>query len=346
MTLPVMPGTTLIDSSPSSAGAREVGAACLVLLKANSSLADALATPPEWVMLIPAGIFSGRDGRGPYRLDAAAVIAAFERGAVDLPVDYDHQTLEADAKAGPLPAAGWIKALEVREGALWGRVEWTPKAAALIADREYRYLSPVFRHDKTGRVLALEGAGLTHYPNLELKPVAHKKGPARMSEDLFERLVMMLNLPMTTTPEELVAELQKAIDQLATLKMEAQSRQPDPAEWVPMAQHKVVAESLAKLQAEIAAQKAEALVTAAMRAGKLAPALEDWGLAYAKQDPDGFSSWSEKAPVIFSPDAHGGATRVASNASTLTDEDRFVCTALGLNETEFAAHKKRLEGAA
>lgn len=118
------------------------------------------AAPPEWVELIPAGTFSGRDGRGPYTLDPQAVIGAFEKGGIDLPVDYDHQTLEAEAKAGPVPAAGWIKALEVRDGALWGRVAWTPRAAELIAAREYRFLSPVFRHDKKGRVLALEGAGL------------------------------------------------------------------------------------------------------------------------------------------------------------------------------------------
>lgn len=302
---------------------------------------DGAAVAPEWVELVPAGEFSGRDGRGPFRLDAAAVLAAFERGGIDLPIDYDHQTLEADAKAGPVPAAGWIKALEAREGALWGRVEWTPRAAGLITQKEYRFLSPVFRHDKTGRVLALEGAGLTHYPNLDLEPVAHAKGDA-MPEDLFERLVMMLNLSATTTPDELVAELQKAIDQLAALKTEAQSRQPNPAEWVPMSQHKTVAEELAKLQAEVAAQNAEALVSAAMRSGKLAPALKDWAMDYACRDAQGFAAWTEKAPVILPADAHSAAPRVASNADTLTDEDRYVCAALGLSERDFAAHKQTL----
>ena len=331
-------GHPLLDAMHAAArGARAWHAVSLPLLPG----ADAPPSPPEWVMLVPAGVFSGRDGRGPYRLDDKAVLEAFARGGIDLPIDYDHQTLEADAKAGPVPAAGWIKALEARDGALWGRVEWTPKAAELITQKEYRFLSPVFRHDKTGRVLALEGAGLTHYPNLDLEPVAHAKGDA-MPEDLFERLVMMLNLPATTTPEELVAELQKAIDQLAALKTEAQSRQPNPAEWVPMSQHKTVAEELAKLQAEVAAQKAEALVSAAMRSGKLAPALKDWAQDYASRDAEGFAAWTEKAPVILPADAHSAAPRVAQNADTLTDEDRYVCAALGLSEAEFAAHKKTL----
>ena len=49
---------------------------------------------PEWIHLLPSGAFSGRDGRGPYRLtDPDAVIAATRewfRGA-DMPVDYNHQ---------------------------------------------------------------------------------------------------------------------------------------------------------------------------------------------------------------------------------------------------------------
>src|SRR5690606_40136635 len=109
--------------------------------------------------------------------DAEAVLTAFAENGIDLPIDYEHQSLAADDKAGPVPAAGWIKALEVRDGALWGRVQWTPRAAELIAAREYRYLSPVFRHVQ-GRVVALAGAGLVQYPNLGLTPAANRPGAA------------------------------------------------------------------------------------------------------------------------------------------------------------------------
>ncbi|GIX31376.1 MAG: Mu phage protease GpI [Porticoccaceae bacterium] len=293
------------------------------------------ATPPEWVALIPAGTFFGRDGRGPYTLDVDAVLAAFEQGGIDLPIDYDHQTLEADGKRGPVPAAGWIKALEAREGALWGRVEWTPRAAGLIADKEYRYLSPVFRHDKQGRVLALEGAGLTHYPNLDLTPIAHKahqKGDPDMTD--LAPIAQALGVEGEPTVEALAAHA-------ARLK-EAASRHPDPAEWVPMSQHKAVADALAKLQAQIAQEKAEAAVTAAMRAGKLAPAMKDWALSYATKDPEGFAHWCEKAPAILPPEGDKSAHRVAPNADTLTEEDRIACALLGMSEADFAAHKKTL----
>jgi phage I-like protein len=121
---------------------------------------------------------------------------------------------------------------------------------------------------------------------------------------------------------------------------EAATRQPDPAEWVPMSQHKAVAEELARIQAEIAAEKAEAAVRAAMSAGKLAPAMKDWALDYAKRDPAGFSAFVEKAPVIVSADAPVAAHSVAQNADALSDEERYVCAALGISESDFAAHKR------
>lgn len=283
-------------------------------------------------MLIPAGSFLGRDGRGPYRLDGASVLAAFERGGIDLPIDYEHQTLSATDKAGPVPAAGWIKQLEVRAGSLWGRAEWTEKAAHLIAQREYRFLSPVFRHDKAGRVLALEGAGLTHYPNLDLEPVAHQKGEPMDLKPIIEAL----GAPADADVAQLAAHAK-------TLK-EAASRQPDPREWVPMSQHQAVAQELAALQQQVAKEKAEAAVRAAMSAGKLAPAMQVWAQAYAEKDPEGFAAWCAAAPVILPADQ--AAHRVAANAGAagdiLTEEDRIACQLLGMSEADFAAHKKTL----
>ncbi|MCX8016391.1 MAG: phage protease [Rhodocyclaceae bacterium] len=293
---------------------------------------DGALDPPEWVQLIPAGTFSGRDGRGPYQLNMDAVLAAFERGGIDLPIDYDHQTLEADAKAGPVPAAGWIKELQARDGALWGRVEWTPRAADLIRQKEYRFLSPVFRHDKQGRVLALEGAGLTHYPNLDLTPVAHQKGDPDMTD--LSPIAEALGV------EAADADVAALTARAARLK-EAATRAPDPAQWVPMSQHKAVADELARLQAQIAAEKAEAAVREAMSAGKLAPAMKDWALEYAKRDPEGFAAFAAKAPVIVAPPSDK-APNVASNADTLTEEDRIACQLLGMSEADFAAHKKTL----
>lgn len=310
------------------AGERAVHVVSLLVLRDGES---SPTSPPEWVELIPAGAFSGRDGRGPYVLNINAVLSAFEKAGVDLPIDYDHQTLTADEKAGPVPAAGWIKELQARDGAVWGRVEWTQRAVELIAAREYRYLSPVFRHDKQGRVLALEGAGLTHYPNLAITPIAHHQGDADMTD--LKMIAEALGAAPDADAETLIAHAKSLRD--------AASRQPDPAEWVPMSQHKAVVAELAALRIQITKDKADAAVRAAMSAGKLAPAMKDWAQAYAEKDPDGFAAWCEAAPVILPQNM----SAVAQNAGTddiLTEEDRIACVLLGLSETEFAAHKKRI----
>jgi phage I-like protein len=280
----------------------------------------------EWVHLIPAGTFRGRDGRGPYRLDVQAVLDAFRAHGADLPVDYEHQSLSAGDKAGPVPAAGWIQDLEARDDGLWARVSWTPTARQLLAAKEYRYLSPVFRHDKQGRVVALEGAGLTHMPNLYLRAAARQEDPMDLTP-----LAEALGIDPSADIETIAAHAKQL--------REAATREPDPTQWVPMSQHKAVADELAKLQTEIAKGKAESAVREAMSQGKLSPAMRDWALSYAVKDPDGFAEWVKAAPVVVS-----SGTTVAANAAqkpdALSDEERYVCAALGISESDFAAHKR------
>ena len=134
---------------------------------------------PEWVHLLPLGKIKARDGRQFVLTDPAAVIRAFEAGGVDLPVDYDHQADSPKARAnGPVPAAGWIKALASRSDGIWGQVAWTATAAAMIAAREYRHLSPsLIFGTRTGEVVGLNGAGLVHHPALELTALAHQEHP-------------------------------------------------------------------------------------------------------------------------------------------------------------------------
>jgi len=309
---------------------------------------EASFTPPEWVHLIPAGTFSGRDGRGPYTLDAQAVLAAFAANGADLPIDYDHQSLTAEEKSGPVPAAGWIKELQAREDGIWARVEWTPRAAELLANKEYRYLSPVFRYQaKTGRVVALTGAGLTHNPNLYLQATASRK-ESHAVDELLERLIYMLNLPVTATPEEVAAELQKLIDRLKTAEAAAaqaaeelaaaQSREPNPAEFVPVALHKQVADQLAALQAELARREAEAAMEAAMSARKVSPGMREWALAYASRDLEGFKAFVAAAPEIVPEGAHRRTESV--HGAILTDEDRLAAKLLGMSEEAFAQAKQ------
>jgi hypothetical protein len=124
------------------------------------------AVVPEWVHLLPAGKFSGADGRGPYTAHDPAVIIAASMAAGRLPVDENHATDLAAPKGGPSPARGWIVEMQVRPDGIWGRVEWTEIGRSMLAARAYRFISPVLLNDKNGTVLRILRAALTNVPNL------------------------------------------------------------------------------------------------------------------------------------------------------------------------------------
>ena len=91
---------------------------CSGLAIAGTKLTEG-AVPPQWIELIPAGDFKGRDGRGPFRMsNAQEVIAATRALRMDagLPIDYDHATDFGAPEGRPAPAAGWICGLERSRG--------------------------------------------------------------------------------------------------------------------------------------------------------------------------------------------------------------------------------------
>ena len=104
----------------------------LVLVTCDRAFAPG-GDAPEWVHLLSERLVTGRDGRDFDLQDPAALILAFQSSGIDLPIDYKHQSENADAKAnGPVPAAGWIKELKLESGKLWGRVDWTATAREMI----------------------------------------------------------------------------------------------------------------------------------------------------------------------------------------------------------------------
>ncbi len=132
---------------------------------------------PEEFQLLPFGEID-IEGDRPAKLDdaaAQAVVAEFQRRGNDMVIDYEHQTLTD----GVAPAAGWIKRLVYRgkEG-LWAFVEWTQKAKEYLANREYRYFSPVMWVNASDRMIVrIENVALTNYPKVNnLRPIMAKMG--------------------------------------------------------------------------------------------------------------------------------------------------------------------------
>lgn len=149
--------------------------------------------PPDWVELMPAGENVPIDGRAPWlNNDAASVIAASLAAGRDLPIDYEHQTENSSRNGQPAPAAGWIKQLVQRDGAIWGRVEWTERAANMLRSREYRFLSPVFTHTSIQRqVKQILRAALTNNPALTMTALASAQGAGMALSDTEAKICRM-----------------------------------------------------------------------------------------------------------------------------------------------------------
>jgi phage I-like protein len=134
--------------------------------------------PPEWIRVLPLGKVELSDHRESFQVDRAsleALVVAFQSRGIDLVVDYEHQSLAGERA----PAAGWIKNLEARDDGLWARVDWTVQARDYLANREYRYFSPVLRLDpETRKPLALLHLGLTNVPAINHLPPLVAKAEA------------------------------------------------------------------------------------------------------------------------------------------------------------------------
>ncbi|HUO06432.1 MAG TPA: phage protease [Candidatus Binataceae bacterium] len=306
------------------------------------------AGAPEWIELVPAGVFFGRDGRGPFRLDdPASVIAA--SGALKmeagLPVDYDHATDFAAPAGNPAPAAGWIRELTARAGALWGRVEWTVRAAAAIAAHEYRYVSPVFQFDpKNGRVTRLLRAGLTNNPNLYLTAIAAAEISAAGAEDMtmdevLNALRALLGLEDAAPTEQVMAAVRKLCAQRGEAASMS-SEGADPAHFVGMAEHQKALTELHALRAERVRERAGVRVEEAIRAGRLSPAQREWAIAYCAADPAGFAAFAAKQPAIIGREpAFADEPAPHSRASALNQAELGICAQLGLKHSEYARRK-------
>lgn len=134
---------------------------------------------PEWVHILPAGRFSGADGRGPYQADTSSLLAEFTNRAKGRPllIDFSHQSMAAAGSTAGT-AAGWVVEMQARDDGLWGRVEWTPAGRKALKNKDYRYLSPVFRHTANGTITSILNAGLVNNPNLsDLAPVLNSAAP-------------------------------------------------------------------------------------------------------------------------------------------------------------------------
>ncbi|WP_375704275.1 phage protease [Bartonella sp. AD328YNZD] len=242
---------------------------------------------PEWVELLPkAPHVKARDGRQ-WHYNPQTILKAFAANKGPLVIDYEHGQHHRARNGLEAPASGWIEELAERDGAIWGRVKWTDMATKKIIAREYRYLSPEFRHSKKGEILNLAGAGLVNRPALVMTALSREQpSPITLTEK-------MMDLTAIASALEL-AEDAKADEILATLK----AREKERAEL--NSQLTKVQEDLALLQEEQKNKAIESLLDKAIEEGKILPASREEyrALCSFEGGVEHFKSLVEKLPAL------------------------------------------------
>ncbi len=297
-------------------------------------------------LLIPDGEFRAADGSGrPAEVPtwrnsaeiAARVIDRAQRRTSRMVVDYEHQTLKAEAQGEAAPASGWIDRASLRYApgvGILGSIDWTPRAAQMIAGGEYAYLSPVFLYSPDdGEVLLLRHVALTNDPALDLPQVALRstgddtdfstedfsKEEPHVNETL-KKLLAALGLADTADEAEamsavaaLVKKAKAAEDKVAALA----AQKPDPAKFVAVETMQALQGQVAALTTQVNGEKVAQTVEAALTAGKLLPAQKEWALDLGKTNLAALTSYLEKTPAIMAlaGTQTGGAAPAGASAA-------------------------------
>lgn len=266
---------------------------------------------PDWVPMIPVGDVVGRDGRAWSNPNPEQVIANTLASGRQQPLDWEHSTQHQAPKGKPAPAAAWFTEYRVNNGFIEGRLEFTAAGKASVANREYRYISPVFRFDANNIIWDIESAGLTNRPNL-LLPALNQQQPTQPNQEtamdlekLMAALRAKLGLPAEATPEtalnsiqQLQGNLQTALNQAQTPSLDKFVPRPDYDQALARATN--AEQALAsKTRADKDAQ-VEKLVGDAVQAGKITPASKDFYVAAcnAEGGVERFTQFIAAAPVI------------------------------------------------
>ncbi|MBL0456838.1 hypothetical protein JD499_06405 [Aeromonas enteropelogenes] len=354
---------------------------------------DAALGPSDdgWHQLLPVGPFKARDGRpfdvpgGHWQLDRSIATTLINRAKAlgqDILIDYDHQTLHIEKTGKEAPAAGWFNGDEIewREGqGLFIKPRWTDRAAAMVAAKEYRFLSAVFPYDAQGRPLELRMAAITNDPGVvgmqalaalsALPPKTNQSGQLAtvtkeipMNEAMLA-LLAKLGIQVEEGRELTVEQGQAALSALDTLQSAAgktasaeaalaalkaqpvqQGGQVDLAQFVPVATYNALVAQVASLSAKVETTDAATLIKEARTQGKVVAAEEEYLTAYAAQKGvAALKALLEPRPAIAAL-AASQTTQVTlpekKGDAVLSADDKYAADQLGISHEEFAKAKQ------
>lgn len=305
---------------------------------------------PSRVPLLPkpdaAGRITGEDGRSWTVPSFTALQSAFSKS---IPIDINHSTELAAKAGGESPAAAWINSLSLGDdGVIYGAVAWTPRGEAAVANRDYRYISPVFVHRADGTIVRFTSAALTNTPNfpLALNRANPSNEPRNEDRPMWKALLAALGLAETATETDAIT----AVNALKTERQTAlnAAEHPPLSKYVPRADYDAVVTASNAVQTELQGLKDKgrdaeitAEVDAAQRAGKITPATRDYHMAMCRREGglEEFRKFIAVAPVVVDPKESGAGKHAEKEATggALTEHQKAMCTRMGLAEKDYQA---------
>jgi phage I-like protein len=339
------------------------------------SVLAAGAAPPEWVHLVPAGKFSGLDGRGPYVLNSAQAVIDASLADGPIAIDENHAIDLAMTTGQPSPARGWIYEMQSRADGIWGRVEWTAAGTQLMSEHAYRGMSPAIAIDKkTGAVRRVMRAALTNTPNLPDLETLHSEQEAGMD---LKALRAALGLPETADEAAVLAAVQAgaaATTAVAThsaqlqriaaagglkaadadgLVVELQAQRAGGGTEVQLMAQQVITlqTQLDTLTQQGAKERATSYVDGAIKAGKPIASLRDYFITRHAKEPAAVETEINGLPSLHAGGINGEqlvvlhAQKPGGDDDDWSPEEKMSCEKMGVSKEAFLKNKKLKKGA-
>lgn len=281
---------------------------------------------PKEIKILPLGLVKSQKGN--FVVDKESfdsIEKQFKGRKLDIVIDYEHQTLQ-NTQA---PAAGWIKELSLKQDGIYATVEWTDKAKDYLANKEYRYLSPVIKIRKgDNKVVILHSVALTNTPAIDgmdaitnsMKNINDNKDTkGANSMDELKQIAQALGLDDTATIEDILRAIEYLISsskdfEVTANKLQTEKLQEQSNELVEMA---LKTGQIEETQKEWALNRCmddiegfkvfvesgykkecNSIVEKALKEGKITPVQKEDAIAYALKDLEGFSNFIKKAPQV------------------------------------------------
>ncbi|HDL3944866.1 TPA: phage protease [Mannheimia haemolytica] len=330
------------------------------------------------IQLFPFGWFEAQDGRGGrwYVGDENGYALAddINNTAIDLMIDYEHQTLYIAENGKGNPAAGWITKAEYISGeGLFADVKWTPQATQEIKDGVYRYLSPLFLTDGSGMVIKVLNAALTNRPALHnLQEVVAMSSqfakfltPEEENPKMKELLIKLFALSANATDEQITEKLtalekakgdspvalsdvytELAKEKSQVVALSAKVNHPDPAKFVALSDLQAVQTELNGLKQQINDKERDALIQTALSDGRLFPAQKAWAEKLGKQDLVALSDFLKTVtpnPALASTQSGGEDPNKGTEKVALSAAEIAAAKSLGLSEAAYIEKYKTEE---